>query len=102
MTTIPSRDQEAAITSLQQRILSCRLCQQHGYIPIAHPIVSGRASDRVLVIGQAPGHRSIAKGRSFSGPGGSILQKKLEQASISLRYLHKQPYLNPFTDMYPD
>ena len=32
-----------------------------------------------MVVGQAPGHRSVAKGRSFSGPGGTILQKWLEQ-----------------------
>src|SRR5438270_10962870 len=101
MTTTSSRDQEAAITSLQQRILSCRLCQQHGYIPIAHPIVSGRASDRVLVIGQAPGHRSVAKGRSFSGPGGSILQKWLEQAGFPPGYLHEHTYLSSLTHCDP-
>ncbi|MBA2286485.1 MAG: uracil-DNA glycosylase family protein, partial [Ktedonobacteraceae bacterium] len=65
---------------LQQRILACRLCQERGYIQQAQPIVSGRASDRVLVIGQAPGHRSVTKGVPFSGPGGGILQKWLEQA----------------------
>src|SRR6266568_4105976 len=51
-------DKEAAIVLLQQRIHACRLCQEHGYIREAHPLTSGRGSDRVMVIGQAPGHRS--------------------------------------------
>ena len=95
------QEREAAITSLQQRILSCRLCQQHGYIPIAHPIVSGRASDRVLVIGQAPGHRSVANNLPFSGPGGRILQKWLEQAGFPPRYLHEHTYLSSLTRCDP-
>jgi len=101
MTTTSSRDQEAAITSLQQRILSCRLCQQHSYIPIAHPIVSGKASDRVLVIGQAPGHRSVTNNLPFSGPGGRILQKWLEQAGFPPRYLHEHTYLSSLTRCDP-
>src|SRR5690348_12050296 len=78
-----------AIAALQLRIRTCRLCQQHGYIREAHPIVSGRATDRILVIGQAPGHRSIAKDLPFSGPGGRILQKWLEQAGFPPGYLHE-------------
>jgi len=101
MTTISNRDQEAAITSLQQRILSCRLCQQHGYIQVAQPIVSGRASDRILVIGQAPGHRSITNNLPFSGPGGGILQKWLGQAGFPPKYLHKHTYLSSLTRCDP-
>src|SRR5947209_6725753 len=101
MTTMLNRDQEAAITSLQQRILSCRLCQQQGYIQVAQPIVWGRATDRLMVIGQAPGHRSVTKGRSFSGPGGSILQKWLEQAGFPPHYLHEHIYLSSLTRCDP-
>lgn len=89
------------IARLQQRIKACRLCQQHGYIPVAHPIVSGRASDRVLVIGQAPGHRSTAKDIPFSGPGGRILQKWLEQAGFPPGYLHERTYLSSLTRCDP-
>ncbi len=94
-------DREAAVTTLQQRILCCRLCQEHGYIPVAHPIVSGRASDRILIIGQAPGHRSIAKDKPFSGPGGRILQKWLEQAGFPPGYLHEHTYLSSLTRCDP-
>jgi uracil-DNA glycosylase len=90
-----------AIAALQLRIRTCRLCQQHSYIREAHPIVSGRATDRILVIGQAPGHRSIAKDLPFSGPGGRILQKWLEQAGFPSGYLHEHTYLSSLTRCDP-
>ncbi len=92
---------EAAISLLQERIFACRLCQEGGYIRQAHPITSGRGSDRVMVIGQAPGHRSVTKGCPFSGPGGSILQKWLEQAGFPPGYLHEHTYLSSLTRCDP-
>ncbi|HLX40153.1 MAG TPA: uracil-DNA glycosylase family protein [Ktedonobacteraceae bacterium] len=89
------------IAQLQQEVLCCRLCQEHGYIAIARPLVSGRAGDRVMVIGQAPGHRSIENNRSFSGPGGAILQKWLEQAGFPRGYLHEHTYLSSLTRCDP-
>src|SRR6266571_3805481 len=95
------QEREAALASLQQRIRACRLCQEAGYIPLARPLTNGRVSDRIMVIGQAPGHRSVAKGRSFSGPGGSILQKWLEQAGFPPGYLHEHSYLTSLTRCDP-
>lgn len=94
-------DRTTALTLLQQRILACRLCQEQGYITAAHPLVWGRASDRIIVIGQAPGHRSVAKNRPFSGPGGRILQKWLEQAGFPPGYLHEHTYLSSLTRCDP-
>jgi uracil-DNA glycosylase family 4 len=87
-------EREVAIAALQERIRACRLCQDLGYIREAHPLTNGRATDRILVIGQAPGHRSVAKGISFGGPGGRILQKWLEQAGFPRGYLHEHCYLS--------
>lgn len=99
--TLIDEQKEAAIVLLQQRIFACRLCQEHGYIREAHPITSGRGSDRMLVIGQAPGHRSVTKGQPFSGPGGNILQKWLEQAGFPPGYLHEHTYLSSLTHCDP-
>jgi len=63
--------------------------------------VSGRADDRVFVIGQAPGHRSVANDVPFSGPGGRILQKWLEQAGFPPGYLHEHTYLSSLTHCDP-
>ncbi len=91
----------AALVQLQQRILLCRQCQEHGYIAIAHPIVSGRVTDKLFVIGQAPGHLSVAQDTPFSGPGGRILQKWLEQAGFPPGYLHERTYLSSLTRCDP-
>jgi uracil-DNA glycosylase family 4 len=95
------QDRQTALELLHRRILTCRLCEEQGYIKSACPLVNGRASDRMMVIGQAPGQRSIAKGRSFSGPGGSVLQKWLEQAGFPPGYLHAHVYLSSLTRCDP-
>ena len=92
---------QEALKELQQRILCCRLCEEHGFIAKAQPLVNGRPEDRIMVIGQAPGHRSITKGRSFSGPGGTILGKWLEQAGFPTGYLHSHVYLSSLTRCDP-
>lgn len=94
-------ERAAALAALQQRILACRLCQERGYIAVASPLVSGHPGNHMMVIGQAPGHRSVTKGRSFSGPGGSILQKWLEQAGFPPGYLHAHTYLSSLTRCDP-
>jgi uracil-DNA glycosylase len=101
MSTTTESERAAALTMLQQQIRTCRLCQEQGYIPEARPLVNGRPGDRVMVIGQAPGHRSVANGRSFSGPGGSILQKWLEIAGFPPGYLHEHTYLSSLTHCDP-
>lgn len=98
----PSRvNKSAELITLQQNIRVCRRCQQQGYIPIAHPIVSGHATNRIMVIGQAPGHLSIAQDRPFSGPGGRILQTWLEMAGFPAGYLHNHTYLSSLTRCDP-
>jgi len=95
------QDRAEQLTILQSHIRMCRLCEQHGYIPKAHPIVSGRVDNRIIVIGQAPGHLSIARDRPFSGPGGRILQGWLEIAGFPPGYLHEHTYLSSLTRCDP-
>ncbi|HEU5378749.1 MAG TPA: uracil-DNA glycosylase family protein [Ktedonobacteraceae bacterium] len=94
-------ERSAALYALQERILMCRLCQEQDYIPVARPLVNGPPAAHIMVIGQAPGHRSVAKGRSFSGPGGGILQKWLERAGFPPGYLHTHVYLSSLTRCDP-
>lgn len=54
-----------------------------------------------MVIGQAPGHLSIARDRPFSGPGGRILQGWLEIAGFPPGYLHEHTYLSSLTRCDP-
>jgi uracil-DNA glycosylase len=79
----------AALAELQDRIRACRRCQEQGYLQQAQPIIAGRISDRMMVIGQAPGRRSLLRGIPFGGPGGRVLQGWLEQAGFPAGYLHR-------------
>ncbi len=97
----PSPDSTSAIADLQTRVRGCRLCQEHGYILSAHPIVAGRASDRMLLIGQAPGHVSVKRNLPFSGPSGRILDRWLVRAGFPSGSLHQRVYLSSLTKCDP-
>jgi len=89
------------VAALQARVRACRLCQQHGYIPAAHPITEGRAGDRILLVGQAPGHVSIERDRPFSGPAGRVLDGWLVRAGFPPGSLHERVYLSSLTKCDP-
>lgn len=101
MNSIDANERTVALLALQERIRACHLCQDRGYIALARPLVNGPSDAHLMVIGQAPGHRSVAKGRSFSGPGGSILQKWLERSGFPPGYLHAHTYLSSLTRCDP-
>lgn len=89
------------IVDLQERIRSCRLCQDLGYVSEARPIVSGRSCDRILLIGQAPGRISHEKSIPFAGPGGRVLSSWMEQAGFPLAYFREKIYLTSLTRCFP-
>ena len=91
----------AEVVALQARVRACRLCQEHGYIARAAPITEGRASDRVLLVGQAPGHVSIERDRPFSGPAGRVVDGWLVRAGFPPGSLHERVYLSSLTKCDP-
>ncbi len=101
--TIPlsTTNRERGIAALQARVRACRLCQQRGYIPAAHPITQGRPGDRILLVGQAPGHVSIERDRPFSGPAGRVLDGWLVRAGFPPGSLHERVYLSSLTKCDP-
>ncbi len=101
LSEIQTIEKQESFQELQRRIRCCRLCEEYGFISKAQPLVHGHPDDRIMVIGQAPGHRSITKGRSFSGPGGTILGKWLAQAGFPPGYLHSHVYLSSLTRCDP-
>ncbi|GHO50276.1 uracil-DNA glycosylase family protein [Ktedonospora formicarum] len=96
---LPSRQRELQV--LQRRIQACRQCQEQGYIPCAQPIVNGRAYDHIFIIGQAPGHRSVANNMPWSGPAGHLLQRWLESAGFPSGFLYEHAYLSSLTHCDP-
>jgi len=87
-----------AMQRLHARIRACTRCADAGYIPLARPVVAGKLSDRIAIIGQAPGVVELTTGQPFSGRSGAILRRWLGEAGISDSEL---PYRTAITKCFP-
>lgn len=86
------------LARLHSRIRGCTKCVDAGYLPSAYPIVAGKASDRVMIIGQAPGAVELTTGLPFSGRAGAELRRWLARAGIDEAHL---PYRTSITKCFP-
>jgi len=89
---------QRALERLHTRIRACTKCVQAGFLPSAFPIVAGKASDRVMIIGQAPGEVELTTGLPFSGRAGAELRRWLAVAGIDEGHL---PYRTSITKCFP-
>jgi uracil-DNA glycosylase len=82
---------------------ACRRCVEAGYLARATPVAGfrGRPTDRVMVIGQAPGHLSVERNLPFSGPGGRILQDWLVRAGFAPEDFRQRVYISALTRCDP-
>jgi uracil-DNA glycosylase len=91
-------DTDRALARLHARIRACTKCVAAGYLPSAFPIVAGKASDRVMIIGQAPGAVELTTGLPFSGRAGAQLRRWLAEAGIDEADF---PYRTSITKCFP-
>jgi uracil-DNA glycosylase len=93
----------APLAALQAEIRACRRCVEAGYLARASGIAGfrGHATDRILLIGQAPGHVSVERGEPFSGPGGRVLDEWLVRAGFAPGDLRRRVYLSALTKCDP-
>lgn len=82
---------------------ACRRCVEHGYLARADSVAGfrGRLEDRVMIVGQAPGHRSVERGLPFSGPGGGVLAGWLVRAGFAPADFRTQVYITSLTKCDP-
>jgi len=92
------RRADPALARLHARIRACTKCVAAGYLPSAFPIVAGKASDRVMIIGRAPGAVELTTGLPFSGRAGAELRRWLAEAGIDEAHL---PYRTSITKCFP-
>jgi uracil-DNA glycosylase family 4 len=71
-----------SLTSLQHAQRACTRCQEAGYIARAHPVFSGHAGQRILLVGQAPGPVEHDQSRPFAGRAGRQLMRWLIRAGF--------------------
>ena len=87
-----------AMQRLHRSIRACTRCADAGYIPFARPVVAGRLTDRIALVGQAPGVVELSTGQPFSGRSGAILRRWLADAGIGEERL---PYRTAMTKCFP-
>ncbi|HEY3217762.1 MAG TPA: uracil-DNA glycosylase family protein [Candidatus Limnocylindria bacterium] len=86
------------LAQLHSAIRACTRCVAAGHLDRAFPIVAGNASDRVMIIGQAPGAIELTTGLPFSGRAGAELRRWLARAGIDEAHL---PYRTSMTKCFP-
>jgi uracil-DNA glycosylase family 4 len=88
---------------LHAEVANCRLCVDAGYIPSAagNAAVRGYVGQQLMLVGQAPGHLSVARGFPFAGPGGRVLETWLQRAGYPAGALRAHIYLSALTKCYP-
>jgi uracil-DNA glycosylase len=91
-----------AIDALHRRILACRACQDAGYIPLARPVRHPwTTSQRLMVVGQAPGAQTEAKRYHFAGPGGKLLERWFVAAGFPSESWRERSYITSLTRCFP-
>lgn len=89
------------LDQLHSRILGCRACQGAGYIEHAAPVVAGHASNRMMLIGQAPGITELEVRRPFAGRAGRELFRWLASIDITEADFREKVYMTAITKCYP-
>ena len=72
-----------AITAIQRDHRACVRCVDAGYLPRAHPVFSGAAGQRIMLVGQAPGPVEDDVDRPFAGRAGAQLMRWFTQAGFA-------------------
>lgn len=89
------------LSELQTHLAACRACEEAGYLTRANPVVGEQGMRRVLLLGQAPGHKSDAAGVPFAGPSGRVLESWLARAGFAPGALRRDVYLTSVTRCDP-
>jgi len=89
---------ERNLARLHARIRACTKCVDAGYLECATPIVAGSATDRIAIVGQAPGAVEVVMGKPFAGRSGAELRRWLGEAGIDDAHL---PYRTAVTKCFP-
>jgi uracil-DNA glycosylase family 4 len=95
-----SRDLRDAtkLKRLQSGVRACTKCVAAGYLDAAAPVVAGDITDRVMIVGQAPGIVELSTRMPFSGRAGAELRRWLARAGIDEQHL---PYRTAITKCFP-
>ncbi len=96
-------ERERLLAELHRQMDACDLCVRTGYLPRADAVAGyrGRIGNRIMLVGQAPGHLSVERRMPFSGPGGRVLDTWLQRAGFAPGALRTEVYLSALTKCDP-
>jgi uracil-DNA glycosylase family 4 len=103
--TIEARycDANAELAAVHAEIRACRRCVDQGFIPDANanPVFRGRAGQRMMIVGQAPGERGHRSSVPYAGASGTALKSWLALAGFDGDALYERFYLTSLTKCFP-
>jgi uracil-DNA glycosylase family 4 len=90
------------LDALQREQRACTRCVDAGHIRSAHPVFSGHAGQRILLVGQAPGPVEIDQSRPFAGRAGRQLMRWLIRAGFrDEEDVRDRIYMTAMTTCFP-
>jgi uracil-DNA glycosylase len=92
----------SSLARLHREILACTRCVAAGYLPLAAPVLSGYADNRIMLIGQAPGAVEAVRRLPFQGRSRKVLMGWLIRAGFtSEAQVRRQVYMSSVTKCFP-
>jgi uracil-DNA glycosylase family 4 len=92
----------AAITAIQREHRACVRCVAAGHLRRAHPVFSGRAGQRIILVGQAPGPVEDDVTRPFAGRAGAELMRWFVRAGFAGEAeVREQVFMTSMTTCFP-
>src|SRR5712672_3425334 len=80
-TTVVQIPQKATLAALREAATACKACDLWK-VGTQTVFGEGRATARVMMVGEQPGDKEDLQGRPFVGPAGAVLDKALLAAGI--------------------
>lgn len=96
-----AQDTSRLLQMLHAEVLACRRCEDVGCLERALPVAGGPYTARVMVIGQAPGVRTMLARRHFAGPGGKLLREWIARGGIPHDRQASEVYFTSLTRCFP-
>jgi uracil-DNA glycosylase len=92
----------STVTRLHREILACTRCVDAGYLPLAAPVLSGYADNRIMLIGQAHGAVEADRRLPFQGRSRNVLIGWLIRAGFSSEtQVRRHVYMTSVTKCFP-
>ena len=92
----------AAIDVIQRNHRACTRCVSAGYLQRAHPVFSGHAEQRIMLVGQAPGPVEDDVTRPFAGRSGAILMRWFVRAGFANEAaVRERVFMTSMTTCFP-